>query len=241
MKIKKLWFSFFAISFIILQSFSLKCQTTNDYFTVKNRWTVKASVARYKTAFYKNVFAHVGDKFFQTTNRKMVNFKVEANYGISKFVEVGLLAGFQHYEYVDESIFETDGDFFEYKNKRSFAPLFGVNANFHILPFFVKSNTCRWDLYLTTKYAGCYLPHLEWDVSDSPYSKYRQEYGLGLGIGYYFKNIVGIFVEGSVGQYFYFNKMLQIHYDLFTGLVKIPDNQESNFSIRIGVAAKISK
>jgi len=110
---------------------------------------------------------------------------------------------------------------------RGFAPLFGVNANFHILPFLVKSKDCHWDLYLTAKYGGCYLPHVEFEDADNdyPYGKYRHEYGLGIGICYYFKNIIGLYAEGAVGQFsFYPNPFLV--------------DSESNLSFRIGRVLK---
>ena len=168
----------------------------------------------------------------------MSNFKVEANYGINKFIELGIFTGFQHYEWLHYEWL--DEDFLYDELNESFAPLFGVNANFHILPFLVPAKECRWDLYLTAKYGGCYLPHKELDMPEFEYSKYRHEYGLGLGAGYYFKNIIGIFAEGALGQFFYFykeNRILVYDPTVPSGgrLLKLND---SNFRFRIGIAAK---
>jgi hypothetical protein len=219
-------FFLFPSAFIVflLCSLSVSAQTDEYNYSVKNRWTVKASYSRYKTAYNDVVVSHIGDKFDSWQNHKMSNFKVETNYGINKFIELGVFIGFQHYEwmklgeivYQDSTLTAWDAEL-----QPGFAPLFGVNVNFHILPFLVKSKECRWDLYLTTKYGGCYLPHKE--SPDNPDGKYRQEYGLGMGAGYYFKNIVGIFAESSVGQFSYF-----------------PRNVDSNFRFRIGIAAKIN-
>jgi hypothetical protein len=204
------------------------CAQTNDNYSLKDRWTLKASIARYKTAFWGTGFAYVGDNFDPSQCRKMANFKVETNYGFNKFIEIGIFVGFQHYEWYN--------DFSYNKLNKSLAPLFGVNANFHILPFFVKSKNCHWDLYLTTKYGGCYLPHKEFDDPVFQVSKYRQEYGLGLGIGYYFKNVIGLFAEGSVGQYFFF-KRIEV-YSFKETSYELKDYTDSNFSFRIGIAAK---
>jgi len=228
MKTKNPLIIFILLMFIILQTLSVNEQINNYNYSVKNRWTVKASISSYQTAFKGDVLAFVGDNFNPTNMRKMANFKVEANYGINKFIEIGVFTGFQHYEWLKDYSEET-------KNK-SFAPLFGVNANFHILPFFVKSKSCRWDLYLTTKYGGCYLPHKEIEHPDFQYSKYRHEYGLGLGISYYIKDIIGIFVEGSVGEYFFFKRF---DYAVLQGSSFVfKDLTDSNFSFRIGIAAK---
>ncbi|MCL2041870.1 MAG: hypothetical protein FWG84_07520 [Bacteroidales bacterium] len=221
MKSKNRSFPFILLVFIILPLFSLNAQTDEYNYSVKNRWTLKASYSRYKTAYDYGVFVSTGDFFDVWQNRKMSNFKVETNYGVNRFIETGIYTGFQHYEWVNLDEVKV-GE--EVPYRESFAPLFGVNLNFHILPFLVPSEKCRWDLYLTAKYGGCYLPHREWETSDNSFdtdSKYRHEYGLGIGAGYYFKNIIGLFAESSVGQFSYF-----------------PRYAESNFRFRIGVAAK---
>ena len=215
-------------------SLSVSGQENEYNYSVKNRWTIKASYSRYKTAFWDDIPAHIGDNFLSFKRKKMSNFKVETNYGINKFIETGVYIGFQHYEWYGEDI--------SLEPNKSFAPLFGVNVNFHILPFLVQSEKCRWDVYLTAKYGGCYLPHLELDDPVFDYSKYRHEYGLGLGIGYYFKNIIGIFAEGSLGQYFYFYKQGSIGLESYPGgPMRWLDLPDSNFRFRIGIAAKINK
>ena len=232
MSCKKSIFFFVFLTVLMLYSNSIYSQTNNYNYSVKNRWTVKASVSRYKTACMSEVIAFVGDNFLSMMQqRKMVNFKVEANYGVNKFIETGIFVGFQHYEWCkDYYSFDTPS--------KSFAPLLGVNLNFHILPFFVKSEKCHWDLYLTTKYGGCYLPHKEIDIPDFECSKYRQEYGLGLGVSYYIRNIVGFFAEGSVGQFYYFKKFVHGVASLTDTELTFYDFTDSNFSFRIGIAAK---
>ena len=222
-----------ALLFVVLMIISLNLVLVNvqanDYnYSVKNRWTIKTSISSYKTAFVSNASVVVGDNFIFFQNRRMVNFKLEANYGVNRFIEIGIFTGFQHYEWLE--------DYSSEDLNKGFAPLFGVNANFQILPFFVKSKNCHWDLYLTAKYGGCYLPHNEIDQPDFLHGKYRHEYGLGLGIGYYFKNIIGFFAEGSVGQYFLFHRFER-------GIVignslAFKNFSDSNFSFRIGVTAQ---
>ena len=239
MKPKNLLFLLGMLIFTVLHSLSLNAQTAEEYnYSIKNRWTIKASYSRYKTAFWGDVFANIGNNFILDKMREMSNFKVETNYGINKFIEVGIFTGFQHYEWLED--YSSD---MVYERNRSFAPLFGVNANFHILPFLVQSEKCRWDLYLTTKYGGCYLPHTEIDHPNFPsyHKKYRQEYGLGIGAGYYFKNIIGIFAEGSLGQFYYFSKYHRKAYIMPDGHFKWVDYTDNNFRFRIGIAAKINR
>jgi hypothetical protein len=244
MKTKNLFPSFMVLILFLLTLFSVNAQTNDSYYSIKNRWTVKASVSRYKTAFTRDAFMYVGDFFLGNPNRKMANFKVEANYGIAKFIEIGLFTGFQHYEWInliEEGVDDGTGLIGGVSELReSFAPLFGATINFHVLPFFVKSKNCHWDLYLTAKYGGCYLPHKELYSPYYPYGKYRQEYGLGLGISYYIKNIIGFYAEGSVGQYAFFPSFTRIDFVGPHAIIRT-SSAESNFSFRIGIAAKINK
>jgi len=245
MKPKILLFLFTALV-LLSSSLSVNAQADEYNYSVKNRWTVKASYSRYKTADDWTSFMYVGDFFDIWQDRKMTNFKVEGNYGINKFVEMGIYTGFQCYEWYNDKnevteIIDDHIHIYGGEISKGFAPLFGAQINFHVLPFLVYSKECRWDLYLTAKYGGCYLPHKEIFANEFQYSKYRQEYGLGVGAGYYIKNIIGIYAEASVGQYSFF-KHKPIVYEVdevYTGV--ITTMKESNFRFRIGVAAKINK
>jgi len=234
MKTKILLFLFNILIATLVLSFSVKGQVTEHYYSIKNRTSVKASISMYKTTFHDWAFAYIGDFFDAYGQKRMANFKIEANYGINKFIEIGLFSGFQHYEWWDATI---DQDTFIFRGiEESFAPLFGANFNFHILPFFLTTEKCRWDVYLTAKYGGCYLPHVEMPVPDMPLRKYRHEYGLGLGVCYYFKNIIGLYAEGSIGQYFFFTRVPLGR--ISGGPLKYVDLTDSNFSFRVGIAAK---
>jgi hypothetical protein len=236
MNTKKLLLQITTLCITILYFISANAQTNEYNYSIKNRWTIKASISRYRTYQEYPVLAHVGGDFFDPAqSRKMVNFKVEANYGITKFIEIGLFTGFQHYEWQGT----TDLIVMDSLINKSFAPLFGVTVNFHILPFFIKSKNCNWDLYLTAKYGGCYLPHKEVESPYFQHSKYRHEYGLGLGIGYYIKNIIGFYAECSVGQFTLFQSPRILTLQDWKFLKWKTDGAESNFSFRIGITAKI--
>jgi len=211
---------------ILLSSFSANSQS--DGYSIKNRWTLKASATTYKmTSDPLGMFPLP----LITNHTRKIDFRLETNYGINKFVEVGIYAGTQLYEYKEWHKPEDPADStsgFGWSGSLAFAPLFGVNANIHFLPFIIKSEKCPWDLYLTAKYGGCYIIHQEneeWVTSDD--NKYRQEYGLGIGAGYHFKNKVGIFAEYYVGQYTWQHALRT-----FT---------DNNFRFRIGITSKFGK
>jgi len=102
MSCKKFIFLFVFLTIFILYPHSIYSQTNDCNYSIKNRWTAKTSVSRYKTAFWGNVIAFVGDNFCTTQQRKITNFKLEYNHGINKFIETGIFAGFQHYEWIND-------------------------------------------------------------------------------------------------------------------------------------------
>lgn len=232
MKNRTLIFLSLIITAILLSSFSANSQS-NEYhnYSIKNRWTIKASATTYKMIDHEPV-----TYFEPARTTQKIDCKLETNYGINKFVEIGIYVGTQIYEYREwygpEIIYpNTDSTHldFGFSGNMTAAPLFGANVNIHFLPFIIKSEKCSWDLYLTAKYGGCYLIHKENEYPESlKYpgivdNKYRHEYVLGIGAGYYFKNKIGIFAEYYVGQ------------------SKHITDTESNFRFRIGIISKFGK
>lgn len=197
------------------------CGETDTSYSVKNRWVVKVSASAYRCMLFDIPDFYVGE-YEKAVTEQGLNMRFETNYAFSKNMEVGVFAGFQCARYgfvvIDEMGEATDASF-----KKAISPVFGVNIQLQILPFFVKSNVCRWDLYLTANYAGGIFKHYkEMEISLTQYPlRYRHTYGFGLGLSYYFKNMVGLFGELCVGNFSYF-----------------PDYVESNVNFRGGVAAK---
>lgn len=203
------------------------CSTADSttYYSIKHRWTIKTSIAAYKCwdLDIPNIF--FGD-FEDLNNVKRTNFRIEANYGFNKYFEIGLFAGFQKYVYC-EPIGEPDIDndtltVYNMIIKNNLAPVFGFNINFNILPIFVTEKKCRWDLYLTARYGCCLLPHIEFFYLEDVDKHYRQEYGIGTGIAYYFGNRIGFYAEFLLGNFSYFPRFV-----------------DSNNSFRIGIACKL--
>jgi len=227
---------------LFLFSFHLAGQT----LSVKGRWNIKAGYSLYKlTTVTDRLLEFDWDKTSEMYKRKW-NVRVEVNYGVFKWLEAGIYIGLMGYEYMPPPY----GYLPNYPD--AVAPTFGVNVNFHILPFFVKNPKCKWDFYVPLKYGGNYIPKVNdgknatvfvnlgtWDdmttnlsienyaeeyleyIKTLNWSKYRHEYGAGLGAAVYIKNIMGFYIEIMGGQFSY-----------FSGLVKSP------YNIRVGLTAK---
>jgi len=220
---------------LFLFSFHLAGQT----LSVKGRWNIKAGYSAYKT--------HNRDiPLIVLTGKPDIeyliksNVRIELNYGVLKWLEIGGYFGLMSYKAVpEENLFKfqggiliNDGSLYE----TAILPTFGVNVNVHILPFFVKNPKCHWDFYVPLRYGGFYLTKWggkyvvfvadtgTWDdvVGGVPkWHKYRHEYGAGLGGAVYIKNIMGFYVEVLGGQFSY-----------------CPELVRSPYAIRVGLAAK---
>jgi hypothetical protein len=163
-----------------------------------------------------------------------INIRGECNYGVLNWLELGGYIGYIRY-------------YNSYHNQKryakgntnafwpAFAPAFGINANVHLLPFWVKNKDNRWELYVTAKYGGAYLiNHFEfWRVgvkvsSSNPNisqmrdscsgERYRHEFGIGIGGGVYFKNLIGLYAEALVGQYSHFQEIFSCYWTARIGI-----------------------
>ncbi len=201
---------------LLLLAFFVLSVNYAQNLTVKNRWNIKASYSAYKTYDKDFPFMYIGDvDKMELVYKKKSNVRVELNYGVLNCLEVGVYGGFMNYR----GYILYDATPIDIRWKECYAPTFGVNVNFHILPLFVKNEKCRWELYVTAKYGGCYL--INWGEGENlvplpdnqPYAdpnlnKYRHEYGIGIGGGVYFWNLFGMYFETSFGQYSYWPDLL---------------------------------
>ena len=202
-------------------------------YSIKNRWNTKLSVSCNRTN------EDGGDYFAEIDGIKLhpirfrFNVRAECNYGVLNWLELGGYLGYIRYQNLLYS-FKDD------KYRTAFAPTFGVNANVHLLPFFVKNKDCRWEWYLTAKYGGAYLiNHIPFRSKGYTFNsnngigqeleiicgaeRYRHIYGIGMGGGVYFKNVFGLYTEVMAGQYSYF-----------------PEIVKSPFTIRVGMEFKVT-
>jgi hypothetical protein len=185
--------------------------TSYGQYSIQNRWNIKVSVSWHKSNPWKTEYHP--------------NFRAEANYSILNWVELGTYMGFMYHKAMKLDTMKIASN-----EELALAPTFGFNANFHLLPFFVKKTDCRWELYLTAKYGAAYLIKWVgykdyaafiaplWYADDVNRARYRHEFGVGIGGGVYFLDVFGLYFEGMVGQYSYFIESFHSNFSLRTGI-----------------------
>lgn len=154
--------------FLALALFLIQQDAFSQSFYIKNRWNFQAG---YIPDSRKDVLP------------KANQFRASANYGIFNFLEVGAYLGIGNYLQFSLPP-ETD-------IRKSYAPVYGINANAHLLPFFVKKDDFRFDLYLTTKFGGFYCSGNETEYFQGAY----WQYFIGGGLAFYPTKHIGVFAE----------------------------------------------
>jgi len=171
--------------FLLLSICSLTILPAQDS-SIKNRWNIKAG--------YSPNFSGLAVR--NGIIRTMYgNYRIEANYGVTKFLETGIYLGYSRFTSFRNPISSPE---FEYKNLNT--PYFGLSWNFHLLPFFVKKPDFPIDLYLLGRYGGAYYTSPEDYI---PSRGLHFECSHGVGLSGYFNKHVGLFVEGSFNQLHY--------------------------------------
>ena len=238
--------SFFLFFCFVLLSFS-----HGQNYSIKGRLNTRLSLSFNRTNEINMPFieiASIPPHPFQAR----LNMRADCNYGILNWLELGGYIGYIRYKVPTLSTSMKPDSTFDVKI--GFAPTFGINANVHLLPFFVKNRDCKWEWYVTAKYGGTYLiKHLETNrygyLSDGRGGvhyieqhfngeRYRHEFGLGMGGGVYFWKGFGVYAEVLAGQYSYFPEVYNVYYTVrvgveykFTPKSKKLKKQEYNFPL----------
>jgi len=198
-------------------------------YSIKNRWNTKLSLSFNRTNEPNNGYFMEIDGVPLHPIQARLNARAECNYGVLNWLELGSYLGYIRYKHA----------FLDFTKPMitRFAPTFGINANVHLLPFWVKNKNSGWELYLTAEYGGTYLIHhvgggfsgYTFDSNGNitlisgqclPY-RYRQIFGAGVGGGVYFgkkKQIVGLYTEAKVGQYSYFPELCKVYWTARLGI-----------------------
>lgn len=156
---------------LIILAFALLL-LTQDVFSqssyIKNRWTFQVG-------------------FIPDPRKDMIpkanQFRASANYGILDFAEIGAYLGGS--DYLQFSMPPNNG------LRDAYAPVYGINVNAHLLPFLVKKEDFRFDLYLATKFGGFYYSGKETDYFKGAY----WQYFIGGGMAFFPTKHIGVFAE----------------------------------------------
>ncbi len=154
-----------------------------------------------------NIYHRVGLKLGHSTTPKFLkwdnnleigNVRFEGNYGINNFIEVGGYLGCYKFWNIDNPIANPDfpGTTNEFHRYQSDALFYGVNANFHVMPFLVKRDKVRIDLYLSGKLGAISMIA----PAGSVYSGTALDYGLYAGLAYYITKSWGLYVEYGLNR-----------------------------------------
>ena len=165
---------------------------------INDRWNIKAGYARYKTG-------RMSDGKEKTTG----NYRIEANYGILKYIETGVYLGCSNFEIGNYNQADSSITINNY-----FTPFYGVNLNFHLLPFIVRRNNFRFDLYLTSKLGGVYFSVPE----NSTLHGHNTEYAIGVGLCFFIWDHIGLYTEYCLGNFIFEDSFSNDHMKFRYGL-----------------------
>jgi hypothetical protein len=147
---------------------------TSNGSNIKDRWNIKASYSIVLTGNHMRF-----DPF------KHKRYNVELNYGLLDYIEAGIYCG-----YSSVKLFEyTSAHSGRYTTTDGY--LYGLNCNFHLLPFLIKKDDPRLDLYINGKLGGITVKHL----------KSFEEHCIGGGATVYLSKHLGIFGEYNYGKF----------------------------------------
>ncbi|MCF8357638.1 MAG: hypothetical protein K9H26_02695 [Prolixibacteraceae bacterium] len=163
---------------IVLISFTTSISAQN--YSIKDRWNMNLGYSGYSQL-------GAGD-----IKEIIPTFQAGVNYGILKFIEIGLYTGYGSINTISEKI--PDG-YFSYT--RANTVFYGINSNFHLLPFIIKSEKFRFDVYLSGKLGGFYRFS---DENMLPARGHNWDYGVYVCLAFYPGKHWGFFGEYGLGN-----------------------------------------
>lgn len=164
---------------------SITISASAQNYSIKNRWNTKLGYSSYKN------FGHPGSRSSITPA-----FQAEANYGLLSFLEVGAYTGYSNTHTI--SMTPVGDGAYSGSLKATNAYFYGFNTNVHFLPFLLKTEKFRVDLYASGKCGGIYLASAEnmW-----PERGHTLDYGIYAGAAFYLGEHWGLFGEYGLGNY----------------------------------------
>ncbi len=175
--------------------FAVNISAQDSLSYIKSRWNIKAGFSQYEEK--KSSFGQ-----FRRYSHSDFNpdIRLELNYGFMDHLEAGVYIGCGW-----ESVEEEDAS--GATGLEVFSPSFGLNANFHLLPFLVKKRDFRFDLYVTGRFGGAYYKHKPGDTPEGfQPSGLGTSAQLGAGGAFYVFRHMGLYAEYG---YEWFGKSLR--------------------------------
>lgn len=129
-------------------------------------------------------------------------FGINPSYRISELWEVGGFASYSLIKVITDYQVLDDGVHSSASISTSGAEIFGLNANFHVLPLLLETKHLRYDVYVTGKFGGFYVnKQNNWDYPNG----IIPEYSIGTGFSVNLTKHFGIFGEYNYGKFARFN------------------------------------
>jgi hypothetical protein len=154
--------------------FTIVASSQNTY--IKNRWNIKLAYQNEQTPLSSGINNDINAK----------GFNLAVNYGAFNNFEFGVNFGYSA---------NLDYDF----NTINYS----INSNYHILPYFIKTEDFRLDAYLTGDLGGI-------SAEFSNYKTRQMTYGIGAGAAFYPLKHIGIFGEYRFGKYYVSNSKYNV-------------------------------
>jgi hypothetical protein len=177
-----------------MKRFTLTCIVLLYILTVKGQESNHALKIGIKIGYTQLIDGNSLDpKMRSSISEYKKHFRFETNYCLSKNIEIGGYIGYSSFwGYIQDPI-----DTFLLHNHDYKTLFYGLNTNFHILPFFIGAKDFRFDLYVTGKVGGMRY----FGEDGSKVKGNMTEYGAGPGMCFYPTKHIGIFAEYSFGKY----------------------------------------
>ncbi len=138
---------------------------------IKKRWNIKFAYQEENTSLVLS----------ETIRIKAHGLNLSVNYGAFNHFEFGANVGYS-------ANFDQDCRYVNYF----------INTNYHLLPYFIKSEDFRIDAYLTVDFGGI-------STKEVFFNSKRLTYGGGIGLAFYPLKHWGIFGEYKLGRYYQSN------------------------------------
>ncbi|MFA5648938.1 MAG: hypothetical protein WC951_11595 [Bacteroidales bacterium] len=128
------------------------------------------------------------------------NIRLETNYVFFNVIESGLYVGYSNFKNIEGPLSPSRPTTFSSPYK-SDALFYGLNTNFHILPFVIREGRVRIDLYVGAKLGMISMIA----PANSLYNGTVFDYGLLGGVNYFIAKNWGIYVEYGVSKRVYYS------------------------------------